>query len=35
VFACGSWAMIPTDDGWYGWTPSAPGEHDVTPTAVP
>jgi len=26
VFACGAWAVIPTDDGWYGWTPSAPEE---------
>ena len=29
VFACGAWAMIPTGDGWYGWTPSAPGEQEV------
>lgn len=26
VFACGDWAVIPTDDGWYGWTPSHPEE---------
>lgn len=31
VFACGSWAMIPTDTGWYGWTPSAPGEREGAP----
>ena len=26
VFACGDWAVIPTDDGWYGWTPNHPDE---------
>ena len=31
VFACGDWAAMPTDDGWFGWTPSAPGEQEVTP----
>ena len=30
VFACGAWAMIPTDDGWYGWTPSAPEEQEAS-----
>ena len=31
VFACGDWAVMATDDGWYGWTPSAPGEQEVVP----
>jgi hypothetical protein len=26
VFACGDWAVIPTDTGWYGWTPNHPDE---------
>jgi len=26
VTSCGDWVFIPTDDGWFGWTPSAPGE---------
>lgn len=26
AFACGAWTVIPTDDGWYGWTPSHPDE---------
>lgn len=26
VFACGDWAVIPTDSGWYGWTPNHPDE---------
>lgn len=26
VFACGDWAVIPTDVGWYGWTPNHPDE---------
>lgn len=26
VQSCGDWVFIPTDDGWFGWTPSAPGE---------
>jgi len=26
VFACGDWAVMPTDDGWYGWTPNHPDE---------
>ncbi len=29
VYSCGDWAFIPTADGWFGWTPSAPGEHDA------
>jgi hypothetical protein len=26
VFACGDWAVIPTGNGWYGWTPNSPDE---------
>jgi hypothetical protein len=26
VFACGDWAVIPTANGWYGWTPNHPDE---------
>ncbi len=26
VFACGDWAVIPADGGWYGWTPNHPDE---------
>ena len=32
VFACGDWAVMATDDGWFGWTPSAPGEQEVAPS---
>jgi hypothetical protein len=31
IFACGDWAVMKTDDGWFGWTPSAPGEQEVAP----
>lgn len=30
VLSCGEWVFVATDDGWFGWTPSAPGER-VTP----
>ncbi len=26
AFACGDWTVIPTGDGWYGWTPNHPDE---------
>lgn len=32
VFACGDWAVMKTDTGWFGWTPSAPKEQDAAPT---
>ena len=32
VFACGDWAVVPTDDGWYGWTPNHPDEKAASPT---
>ena len=30
VHACGEWVFVPVDNGWFGWTPSAPGERDAT-----
>jgi hypothetical protein len=33
VWACGDWAVIPTDDGWYGWTPSHPDEKAQSPSS--
>lgn len=33
VFACGSWAVVATDDGWYGWTPNDPDEQAQSPGA--
>jgi hypothetical protein len=32
VWACGDWSIIPTDDGWYGWTPNHPDEKAAAPT---
>jgi hypothetical protein len=26
IWVCGDWAVIPTADGYFGWTPIAPGE---------
>lgn len=26
VLVCGEWAVIPADDGWFGWTPIHPDE---------
>ena len=26
VLVCGDWAVIPTDSGWFGWTPNHPDE---------
>ena len=31
VYACGDWAVIVTDDGWYGWTPNHPDEKAPSP----
>lgn len=28
VERCGNWAVMKVDDGWFGWTPLAPGEVD-------
>lgn len=30
VFACGDWSVMPTDDGWYGWTPNSEEEKAAT-----
>jgi len=26
VWACGDWAVVETDDGYFGWTPNSDGE---------
>ena len=31
VFACGSWSVARTDDGWLGWTPNSPEEAAASP----
>lgn len=31
IFACGEWAVVATDDGWYGWTPNHPDERAQSP----
>ena len=31
VFACGSWTVARTDDGWLGWTPNSPDEAAESP----
>jgi hypothetical protein len=31
VLACGDWAVIATDDGWFGWTPNDPDEKAASP----
>ena len=33
VWACGDWAVADIDGYWFGWTPSAPGEQEVAPSA--
>jgi len=33
VFACGTWSVIPTDDGWYGWTPNSADEMAQSPSS--
>jgi hypothetical protein len=34
AWACGDWTLIPTDDGWYGWTPNDPDEAAQSPVAA-
>lgn len=29
VFVCGDWTVMPTDDGWYGWTPNSEDERNA------
>ena len=31
VWACGSWSVIPTADGWFGWTPNDLDEEAASP----
>ncbi len=31
VFACGDWAVVATEDGWFGWTPNHPDERAQSP----
>jgi hypothetical protein len=31
VWVCGDWAVIPTDNGWFGWTPVDPDEKALSP----
>ena len=31
AWACGVWTVIPTDDGWFGWTPNDPDEQQASP----
>ena len=33
AWACGDWTVIPTDDGWYGWTPNHPDEKAQSPSS--
>lgn len=33
VYACGEWAVVATDGGWLGWTPSNPAEEAASPGA--
>ncbi|GAA3214343.1 hypothetical protein [Microbacterium terregens] len=32
VFACGPWSVIPSDEGWFGWTPNHPNELAQSPS---
>ncbi|HET6299990.1 hypothetical protein [Microbacterium sp.] len=31
VFACGEWSVVPSDEGWFGWTPNHPDEQAASP----
>lgn len=33
VYACGDWTVVPSADGWLGWTPSNPAEQAASPGA--
>jgi hypothetical protein len=35
AWACGVWTVIPTIDGWFGWTPNDPDEQAASPTGMP
>ena len=32
VFAGGTWSVVPTDAGWFGWTPNHPDEAAQSPS---
>ncbi|WP_144876737.1 hypothetical protein [Microbacterium sp. 1.5R] len=29
VFVCGDWSVVPSDDGWFGWTPNSAEERNA------
>jgi len=31
AWVCGDWTVIPTEDGWFGWTPNDPDEKALSP----
>jgi len=31
AWVCGAWTVIPTTDGWFGWTPNDPDEKAQSP----
>lgn len=33
VFACGEWAVMASETGWFGWNPNHPGEAQQSPTS--
>ncbi|QNO36542.1 hypothetical protein H4J02_08415 [Protaetiibacter sp. SSC-01] len=32
VWACGDWAVVPSDGGWFAWTPNHPDELAASPS---
>jgi len=34
VWACGEWAVVASDGGWFAWTPSHPDEQAASPSAA-
>ncbi len=34
AFACGTWTVVATEDGWLGWTPGDPDETALSPAAA-
>lgn len=33
IFVCGTWAVMASDDGWFGWNPNHPDEAAQSPAA--
>lgn len=33
VYACGTWSVVATEDGWFGWTPNHPEEAAASPSS--